>query len=401
MRPAGAALISLLPLLVYWRHFQQLFFFHDDWELLNGYSTQTLSQWLAEPFLGEGILPLFKLFWIASVRTFGGSYMAMVVLLWLTHVAIALLFGHVLLRSGLRVNGAAFAVLMFGLPWTQIETLSWSMQWSAQLGLLFFFAAWSLLLIVLKKPVNPPVTTGIYVFCVLASGLCSSRSITSGGILAVFILLSGTSRRHLALALLSLLPGASLAAAMWLFVPHAHAQLAAAVSYAAHYFLLNPLYLLLSFPGRAVDARALLLFGTAKALLIVWALFRAGRKPLTLLLTLLAFDLVTAASLGYARSYMAVSTTISSRYQYISLLCFAPAAGMAFMNVRKEARVLVLLVSLGLFGYPWRTHVPLWVKWRGTDIRAAVEQRGNNDRIDPSSLTAGRTRELVRQYHLH
>jgi hypothetical protein len=396
----AAALVSLLPLLVYWRNFQQLFFFHDDWELLNGYSTQTLPQWLAQPFLGEGILPLFKLFWITTVQWSGGGYIALIVLLWMTHFLIALLFGQILLRLGMPDGAAAFAVLMFGLSWTNIETLGWSMQWSAQLGLLFFFLAWQIVLNVLERPDERPVATGLYVLCVLASGLCSSRSITGGTVLAVFILLSGTSRGHLRLGALSLLPAIALTLAMWLFVPHPHAQWWSAASYATHYFLLNPLYLLISFPGRAVGTRALLLFGTAKAAVLAWAIFRANRKSVPLL-TVLAFDLLNAVTLGYARSYIDVSTTISSRYQYISLLCFAPAAGVAFMSLRKEARVIVLAASLGLLGYPWRTHLPLWARLRGADIRMAIDQKADDERFDPSSLSAGRARELIRQYHLH
>src|SRR5512140_917156 len=137
----AAALVSLLPLLIFWRDFQQLFFFHDDWELLNGYSTQTLTQWLAQPFLAEGILPLFKLFWITAVQWLGGGYTAMIVLLWLTHCLISILFGRTLSRLGMPDVAAAFAVLLFALSWTNIETLVWSLQWSAQLGLLFFFLA--------------------------------------------------------------------------------------------------------------------------------------------------------------------------------------------------------------------------------------------------------------------
>lgn len=400
MKTAGAALISLLPPLVYWTHLQKLFFFHDDWELLNGYSTQTLPQWLTQPFLGEGILPLFKFLWIVAVRSFGGSYMAMIALLWLTHLAIALLFGHILRRAGLPANGAAFAVLMFALPWTQMETLGWSMQWSAQLGLLFFFAAWSILLGILENPRTPPVATGIYALCILAGGLCSARSIIAGAILAVFVLLSGTSRKHQSLCAISLLPPAALIFAMWLYVPRQGASLGAA-SYAAHYFFLNPLYLLISFPGRAVDTRALLLFGTAKVLFIAWALFTANRKSFAVLLTLLAFDALTAASLGYARSYTELATTVSSRYQYISLLCFAPFAGVAFMGLRRDAQVLSLLASICLFGYPWRTHVPLWAKQRGADIRFAIERKAGGGRFDPSSLTASQARELIRRYELH
>lgn len=397
----GAALFSMLPLLVYWREFQLLFFFHDDWELLNGYSTGPLAHWLAEPFFGEGILPLFKLLWIAAVKLLGGGYMAMIVLLWLAHLLIALWFGWILHRMSLPPAAIGFTVLMFGLAWTNIETLGWSTQWSPQLGILFWLAAWSLLLRILEGNGSARIATACYALCILASGLCCTRNIVSGPVLAAFILLRGTSRRALWLSALSLAPSAALAAAMWLFVPHHHAAIRPALSYAAHYLLLNPLYLLVSFPHKAVDGRALLIFGTCKILVIGWAFRQAKRESYPLLLTLLAFDLAIAAGMGYGRTYTGLETAVSSRYQYISLLCFAPMAGWAFASLRREARVIVLLLSIALLGYPWGRHIQIWAAWRGTEIRAAVLRNPDSERFDPSPLTAGRARELIRQYRLH
>jgi hypothetical protein len=34
----------------------------------------------------------------------------------------------------------AFALVAFGLSWTNLETLGWSMQWSSQLAIVFFLA---------------------------------------------------------------------------------------------------------------------------------------------------------------------------------------------------------------------------------------------------------------------
>src|ERR1700726_2014835 len=120
---AVGALASMLPVAIWWREFAQLFFFHDDWELLRGVSTNALVPWLFQPFLGEGILPVFKLLWIAAVRISGGSYMAMVVLLWITHFAILLIFGWLLLRLHLNGPAAAIAVVTLGLAWSNLETL--------------------------------------------------------------------------------------------------------------------------------------------------------------------------------------------------------------------------------------------------------------------------------------
>ena len=45
--------------------------------------------------------------------------------------------------------------------------------------------------------------------------------------------------------------------------------------------------------------------------------------------------------------------------------------------------------------------MPIWAVWRGAEIRTALRQNADGERFDPSSLTAGRARQLIRQYHLH
>ena len=49
----SAGLASLLPLIVFSHSFEQLYFFHDDWELLDGAARSNLWEWLFQPFLGE------------------------------------------------------------------------------------------------------------------------------------------------------------------------------------------------------------------------------------------------------------------------------------------------------------------------------------------------------------
>ena len=97
---AASSLVSLLPLVVCWGQFRYLFFFHDDWEMLDGAARLGLGRWLIEPFAGEGVFPLFKLMWLGAVHLTGGSYFGMILLLWLTHAAICLLFGWLLARFG-------------------------------------------------------------------------------------------------------------------------------------------------------------------------------------------------------------------------------------------------------------------------------------------------------------
>jgi hypothetical protein len=36
--PFFAAIFCLLPLLLYWKQFKRLYWFHDDWDLIDGWS---------------------------------------------------------------------------------------------------------------------------------------------------------------------------------------------------------------------------------------------------------------------------------------------------------------------------------------------------------------------------
>lgn len=397
-----SALVSVLPLVVWWRQFELLFFFDDDWELLQGASAHSLIRWLFHPFVGEGILPLFKLLWIAAVRFSGGSYMAMVVLLWLTHLAILLLFGWLLLRFRFSETAAAIAVVTLGLAWSNIETLAWSMQWSALLATLFLLIAWHLLLRIL----DGRRWLFWYLLCLLASGLVSTRGVYYGGVLAAFIVLFPAASQKRWLIGWSLLPAVLLTGAT-LIVKHGRpagltASLLDKVSFAAHDLLLNPLYTLISYPGRRVGILALALFGAVKAAVMVWAIVGAKKTPVrALLLTLVAFDVLNALAMGYGRAYTGDLATVSSRYQYTSLLCFGPALGWAFSRIRKEAAVILALLWLGVLGYPWKTHIDIWALRRGSDLRRALKTSPADAHFDPSSVTAATARELTERYRLH
>ena len=397
-----SALVSVLPLVVWWRQFALLFFFHDDWELLQGASTNALIPWLFQPFLDEGILPLFKLLWITAVRFSGGSYMAMVVLLWVTHFAILLVFGWLLLRFRLSETAAAIAVVTLGLPWSNMETLGWSMQWSALLAILFLLIAWHVLLGIL----DGRRWLFYYVLCLSASGLVSTRGVFYGGVLAAFVLVFPAAKQRRWLIGWSLLPSVLVTGATLLVKQRGPvglgASLSSEVSFAAHDLFLNPLYTLISYSGRRVGLLALVLFGTVKAAVFVWAIVGAKKMPVReLLLTLLAFDVLNALALGYGRAYTGDLAIVSSRYQYISLLCFGPALGWAFSKLRKEVAVVLVLVWLGVLGYPWKTHVGRRALWRGSDLRTALKTSGPEAHFDPSSLTVARARELMERYGLH
>jgi len=322
--------------------------------------------------------------------------------LWVTHFAILLLFGWLLLRVGLSAPSSAIAVVTLGLPWSNIETLGWAMQWGALLPILFLLIAWHILLGILDGRRWLP----FYVLCLLASGLAGTRGIFYGGVLAAFIWLFPKAKQKGWLIGWSLLPSVLMTLAT-LLIKHngalgRSASLASEVSFAAHDLLLNPLYTLISYPGRHIGFLALLLFGAVKAAVFAGAILNEKKTLLrATLLTLLAFDVLNALALGYGRAYTGDSATVSSRYQYISLLCFGPALGWIVSKLRKEVAVVFVLLWLGVLGYPWKTHVGRWAASRGSDLRMTLRTSSPEAHFDPSSLTAGQARNLMERYRLH
>lgn len=393
----ASSLASLIPLIACWPQFARLFFFHDDWVMLDGANRLGLARWLVEPFLGEGLFPLFKLLYLGAVHLTGGSYFGLLLLLWLTHAVICLLFGWLLARFDLPPAAIAFALLTFGLSWTNLETLDWVMQWNAQLAIVFFLAAWHFLLGTRK----PGGNAAACFLCLLASALCSSRGIISGLVLAIFVLLRGEVQGRPRLSVLCLTPTALLVAAMWFLTPHHTALPGAALLYGCNYLLANPLSVPLPPLRHLFGDMAPLAFGALKAAVFVWAFRKTAPTARPLLWTLVAFDLVVAAALGYSRGTTSLSTATSSRYQYIPLLCFGPMAGVLVARLRSGAQVALLLLCAVALALPWKRHAEQWEAWRGDKLRAALEQSGPADHFDPSPVTAGRARELVRLYGLH
>jgi len=394
----AGSIASLLPLFVCWPLFHRLFFYGDDWEMLDGASRLALGRWLAEPFLGEGIFPLFKLLWLGAGRLTGGSHFGMILLLWTTHLAICLLFGWLLARFELPAAAIAFALLTFGLSWTNLETLVSPMQWNAQLAIVFFLAAWHFVLGTRKLDGRAAACF----LCLLISGLCSTRGIVSGLVLAVFVLARGKSGEQLHLVVLCLAPSLLVGAAMLLLAPHhVFPKLGSTLLFGLDYLISNPLFTPLPPVRNMFGAGAPFAFGALKAAVLVLAYRSAGPATRTLLVTLGAFDLIVAAALGYSRSYTGLAAATSSRYQYISLLCFVPFAGILVARLRIGVRGAILLICAVGLVIPWNRHAEQWAGWRGDQVRAAIEHLPATEHFDPSSVTVGRARELMRLYRLH
>jgi hypothetical protein len=389
------ALATVLPLLFFAGEFAKLYWFGDDWDMLDGASRLGLWRWVPEPFLKESVIPVSKLFSIAAVRLFGGSYFAMIALLFATHAANVWLYGDILRRLQVPVIAIAFALGSFGLAWSNIETLLWFIQWTPILAMTFFLTAW--LWLVAREPRGPAGIAG-YTLLLGASALSSSRGIVSGLAAALFAWCTGRRRR---LILAAIVPAAALIVVMNVVMAGRPAPLFSdAALFAVYHWLLNPLYLLLPFPHKTVNGSALLICGAVKLAVIAGAWLR-WRDQRTLLATLLCFDLLTSASAGYARVGTGLAASVSSRYQYISLFCFGPFAGLVVAGQRRALAVVVLIAWFAVLAWPWRRHAPRWANERGVEVRRALAAAADNDPLWPTQMTAGRARELIREYNLH
>jgi hypothetical protein len=183
--------------------------------------------------------------------------------------------------------------------------------------------------------------------------------------------------------------------------------------YAAGYFLLNPGYLLLGFT--TWEPAPLLALAAGKLGLIYWGLRHTTGRPRVLLVLLLAYDLGNAALLGLGRYHTGFETTISSRYNYSSLLATLPFAALWLEHLlnRFVTRVRVrqviavaLLASAVVFGLQgWPRERVSFTDWRGTGLRRLL--------ADPAAARAGatvpalefmrtqRAMELIQRYNLH
>ena len=399
--PFFAAIVSMLPFLICLPKFKLLYWFQDDWELLNDCARLGTPAWIRQP-MGENFAPVFELMWIGAIHATGGGYLAMIALLWATHLAILFLLAAILMRCGFRAEAAAIAMLMPGLAWTNFETLGWATQWSALLCALFLMFAWASVSGSFGR-----WSAILALAAVLLSGATFGRGILSGAVLAVFLMLTKRDKRYAALlfasSLILLIPYAHLLAMNPNFRHVDASRIAAMALWARNYLLLNPLYLLMSYPHKKVGAEALWIFGAIKILVMMAGILVATRTQRRLLSTLLVFEIATAALLASGRYTTGSIGEVSSRYQYVSLLCFGPFLGLVVARmVRSKPLLVACWIGLALvIAMPWGRHMDRWAYERGIEVRESIRSTPDDQRFGLPSITAGRARELIAKYGLH
>ena len=415
--------VALLPFLIWYRSFAELFWFGDDLFLLDQIAMMGLREWILRVF-SENFVPLFKLLWGGAALGFGGSYLAMLSLLWLTHALNAFLLCRLMQCARFPWLATAFTLVLFTLSPINLETLGWSVQWSAVLATSF------LLLGLWWHEAHCDLQSAMRWRLYLPLGLCAalsacsfSRGVLTGPVLALALLLSVLPGgqllpvlRRLPAAILCLLPSLVVAAAIMHFSSGNHQALAGHWGeigrFAASYFFLNPAHLLLG--GTSLGVLTLLALGIAKISIVWGALAWSSGRVRQLLLLLLAYDMGNALLIGIGRYHTGFLAAMSSRYQYSSLIATLPFAGILLSACFGHLRSLRLhrwagaCLIVGLAGYSlvgWPRALSEFIGWRGTDLRALLAAPPTTD---PAAkvpaleyMHVERAKALQRTFNLH
>ncbi len=419
----AACLVVWLPLVVYFAAFRRLFWFGDDWDLLNNLAKVGFLKWSLEPF-GENFVPLFKPLFAGAIYLFHGSYTAIILLLWLTHGFNMFLFTIILRKIGFHNLSIMFAVLIAGVSWTNIETLGWVIQWTFVLASTAFLLTWLCLMAALNSSGKyRSCMMGLYLGCIVASPLFQSRGLLTGLALSPILLLRNdwqpVSRPPRALAVTSMALAFALVAAIQVTVvsPYHSFQsltwpvLVKMASFSAYYYLLNPLFLFVPFIFKTAGWLPATVLGTIKVVVLIWGYEHSPKAARPFLSTLLVYDLGYSLILGYGRFQTGMAAACSSRYQYVALFCFAPFLGIAgtrcieSLTHRGKTRLALswALLSVGtvLMVRQWSAPLESWSGRRGTEIRTALREGEPDALIAVSGTTIGRARQLAQVFNLH
>ncbi|BET69641.1 hypothetical protein ASA1KI_45590 [Opitutales bacterium ASA1] len=423
------AVVALLPFVVWFREFERFFFFGDDWDHLDQIDRQGLPSWIWTVF-AENFVPFWKLLWGGMVQLSGGSHPAMLATLWVTHALVAAASVHLIRRLGLSVGAAAAAGLLVALPATNIETLTWTTQWTTVLATLAFLVGLLTADQVARR--GPGETTrrtmwslaAVLVAASAASAFSMVRGVVAGPAFAAVLAFpchqwSATLRRRAPLIVAALAPTVVTVLVVFANSRGNHQAIGGhareMLDFGWYYFALNPLHRLLDFGS--FGWRTTWLLGSVKLGIIGLALVWADRRTRVVLAALLLANLAEAILLGVGRFHTGLGGTTSSRYQYLSLVLFAPSFAVVIDRGRacarevlhpwilRSASVVALVAMAWFFAWRWPRDLPVWAHHRGTVAREVIARPNPPDEVGAipgiGYLTTTRAKELVERFELN
>ena len=419
----AGSLVGWLPLIVHADYFLEFVYFTNEWDMIHEMDSQGYWKWIFA-FRAELFIPFFKLLWSAVMFAGNGNYHALLVTVFANHMLILFLLGYLMRLWGFSLVATLFVQCVLGANYTHIEIFSWTSQWIGLLALTSF-------LIIIIPFSNAYLNDAkvsrrvcILVLIVSALGALSfGRGVLNGfallGTCALLFAFRDSRHKHTwTPAIYALIPCAVVAfvIAEWSFSRSANladscSQLDAILSWFAYCVSLNPWYQQIR--GLHVSVGLAVLLFALNLIVIALGLFLAKQRQRPFLYILILFFLGDAALLALGRNHMPIDTVASWRYQYFSLLVFAPFVGVILQRliqlvpiraVQIAVTVVVLFLVTKWVFQPWGRFLPGWSNGRGTQIRMLIDSGDAN----PSEHTISgfekvkndRAMELCEKYNL-
>jgi hypothetical protein len=409
----ASGLAALAPYAAFHGMFGRLYWFGDEYDLIDQFDRLGFWKWIWTMF-AENFVPVFKLLWGGGIFVFRGSYGAMIAMVWLTHAVNVALLGRLMRTCGLSWAAVALAQAVFALTPANLETLAWSVQWSAVLSATFMLLAFEAFL-------KAPGGRSSFAWAAI-SALSFSRGVLAGPLLALGCFwpdpgaVPPSPSRRMARVAGYLLPAAAIALLIAAFAAGNHRHLGGhleeAAAFGAWYYLLNPALDVLSVESLGWHTVAAL--GLCKVALVVWALGRSRDRQRLLFALLVAFDLGNAVLLGIGRYHTGLPAAAGSRYQYASLIGIMPLAGFWFSrqwarlpvpaNLRDLGAIVVLAAGAFYMCRQWPTVLGPFTSSRGTESRRILlidPDPGPNSVPGIPGLPTERVKLLIAKYKLH
>jgi hypothetical protein len=416
--PIFGAVIALTPFLVCISAFRKLFWFGDEWDQLKEFQRLGVWRYVTATF-AENFVPLFKAMWLLFLAAGRGSYLVMLAVLWVTHALNVLLLGLVLGRIGVGAAGIAVALVWAGLPASNVETLGWTVQWSAVLALSFFFFAILQFLRFVDTHGHDRTALGLLAVASLASSLSFSRGVLSGFAIAFTCvaplgLRALCTRERLLAGMAALLPALLVGTIIACSTHGNHERVlqlgvaAKAAQFAAHFFLLNPLQAMWDLEPR--DS-LLYLLGAIKIAIFGVALLHTRATARWLVWLALVLDATNAILVGIGRFHTGLGAAVGSRYQYVPLFCLATAVAMVVEGILDALRAprltrmatVALPILLAWFvASRWPDQMRSWSGWRGTQLRLLLQTSRDATRLPyVAGVSTAEAAALSDTFHLH
>jgi hypothetical protein len=416
--PLLGAAAAFVPFLACVGEFRQLFWFGDEWDQLNELHRSGVWSYLTSTF-AENFVPLFKAAWLSLLFAGRGSYFMVLMAVWITHAINVLLLGVVLRRMGVQAPGMLIGMALAGLSASNIETLGWTIQWSAVLALSFHLLAVLQFLELVERGSSPRGAV-LLAAASLAGSLSFSRGVLSGCAIALACAIpigirTVPARDRARAAVSTLLPALAVAILIASTTQGNHRRLlqegvlAMALEFATHFFLLNPLQAIWSIAPR--DS-LLVVLGACKLAIYGVALAKARGTARWLVWLSLILDVGNALLVGIGRYHTGLAAAVGSRYQYVPLFCLASALAVTldwlvsalrtFPSLARLAAVAAPVLLAWSIASPWREQMRSWSGWRGMEMRRIVQTRRDATLLPfVATVSAAEANALRDEFHLH